>query len=150
DIVPDGTNSAASLPSRSATRSCRRLTVGSSCITSSPTSAAAMAARMPGVGRVTVSLRRSMIGSAIASSPKGQQAERAPCSSLLLSSCCFLVCLFHPMFHVPACPDQAEEDAAIGILLHSDAGRLLVDLPRAILLETTQDDKRGFIHARAR
>src|SRR5438034_331651 len=60
DIVPEGTNSAASLPSRAATRSSRRLTVGSSWKTSSPTSAACMAARMAGVGRVTVSLRRSM------------------------------------------------------------------------------------------
>ena len=43
---------------RSASSSAR--TVGSSPNTSSPTSAAAMAARMPGEGRVTVSLRRSM------------------------------------------------------------------------------------------
>src|SRR6516165_582789 len=61
DIVPDGTNTAASLPSRSATTSSSRLTVGSSPKTSSPTSAAFMAARMPAVGRVTVSLRRSII-----------------------------------------------------------------------------------------
>ena len=38
---------------------CRRFTVGSSPKTSSPTSASAMQALMPGVGRVTVSLRKS-------------------------------------------------------------------------------------------
>src|SRR5690606_12982636 len=40
-------------------RSCNALTVGSSPYTSSPTSAASIAARIAGVGRVTVSLRRS-------------------------------------------------------------------------------------------
>jgi hypothetical protein len=59
-IVPDGMKRAASLPSISAMRSCKAFTVGSSPKTSSPTSAAAMAARIAGVGRVTVSLRRSM------------------------------------------------------------------------------------------
>src|SRR5690349_9574079 len=61
DMVPDGTYSAASLPSTAATRSSRRRTVGSSLKTSSPTSAASMAARMAAVGLVTVSLRRSMM-----------------------------------------------------------------------------------------
>src|SRR5262245_57116066 len=60
DIVPDGTNRAASLPSNCATRSSRRLTVGSSPNTSSPSSAAFMAARIPAVGRLTVPLRRSI------------------------------------------------------------------------------------------
>ena len=46
-IVPEGTNSAASLPSISAIRVLERETVGSSPKTSSPTSAAAIAARMP-------------------------------------------------------------------------------------------------------
>src|SRR5262245_30950148 len=58
-IVPDGTNSARSLPSRSATRVSSALTVGSSPYTSSPTSALAIASRMPRDGRVTVSDRRS-------------------------------------------------------------------------------------------
>ena len=58
-IVPLGTKSAASLPRRSAAISSRRLTVGSSPKTSSPTSAAAMALRMDGVGRVIVSDRSS-------------------------------------------------------------------------------------------
>ena len=58
-IVPDGRNSAASLPSSSATIAWRRLTVGSSRFCSSPTSASAMARRIAGVGRVTVSLNRS-------------------------------------------------------------------------------------------
>ena len=56
-MVPVGSQSAASLPSSSATRACSRVTVGSSPFCSSPTSAAAMAARMPAVGRVSVSLK---------------------------------------------------------------------------------------------
>src|SRR5580658_7249014 len=58
-IVPVGTNSAASLPAISAARASSRFTVGSSPYPSSPTSASAMARRISGVGRVTVSLRRS-------------------------------------------------------------------------------------------
>ena len=53
-IVPLGTKTAASLPTRAAARRSSSLTVGSSPKTSSPTSAAAIAARMAGVGRVTV------------------------------------------------------------------------------------------------
>ena len=49
-MVPDGMNTAASLPSRSATRSHSRFTVGSSPICSSPTSARAIASRIAGVG----------------------------------------------------------------------------------------------------
>src|SRR5687768_1952224 len=60
-IEPVGTKSAASFSKSSAARSCRRLTVGSSPYTSSPTSASAIARRMAGVGLVTVSLRRSII-----------------------------------------------------------------------------------------
>ena len=60
-IVPLGSQSAASLPSSAATCSCRRLVVGSSPYWSSPTGAAAMAARISGVGRVTVSERRSIV-----------------------------------------------------------------------------------------
>src|SRR5205085_11936482 len=56
-----GTKSAASFSKTSAARSCRRLTVGSSPYTSSPTSASAIARRIEGVGFVTVSLRRSII-----------------------------------------------------------------------------------------
>src|SRR6185312_13841011 len=61
DIVPVGTKRAASLPSVSATRRSSSFTVGSSPNTSSPTAAAIMAANMPGVGFVSVSLRRSII-----------------------------------------------------------------------------------------
>ena len=50
----------ASLPARSATTACRRNTVGSSPQTSSPTSAPAIAARIDWLGRVTVSLRKSI------------------------------------------------------------------------------------------
>ncbi len=60
-MVPLGTNRAASLPAMSAASCWRRLTVGSSLYTSSPTSAVAMAARISAVGRVTVSLRMSMM-----------------------------------------------------------------------------------------
>ena len=68
-MVPEGTNRAASLPSISARRRCRRFTVGSSPKTLSPTSAAAMQALMPGVGRVTVSLRKSRYSAATKTSP---------------------------------------------------------------------------------
>src|SRR4029434_6060985 len=60
-MVPEGTYSAASFPSNCAVPSWRRLTQGSSPKTSSPTSASAIARRMPGVGLVTVSLRRSIM-----------------------------------------------------------------------------------------
>src|SRR5262245_40225082 len=60
-MVPEGTYSAASFPSNWAVTSWRRLTQGSSPKTSSPTSASAMARRMPGEGLVTVSLRRSIM-----------------------------------------------------------------------------------------
>src|SRR5947208_8203882 len=59
-MVPLGSHSAASLPRSAAIRSCSKLTVGSSPYWSSPTGAAAMAARIAAVGRVTVSERRSM------------------------------------------------------------------------------------------
>src|SRR5438552_7062320 len=61
DCVPDGKKSPASVPKLSARTSWRRLTVGSSPKTSSPTSAFAIAWRMPGDGWVTVSERRSMV-----------------------------------------------------------------------------------------
>ncbi len=60
-MVPDGKYSAASLPRSSAACSCRARTVGSSPSTSSPTSASSIAARISGEGRVTVSLRRSIV-----------------------------------------------------------------------------------------
>ena len=60
-IVPLGKKQAASLPNSAATRSCRRFTVGSSPRTSSPSSAARIASHMEGVGRVTVSERRSIV-----------------------------------------------------------------------------------------
>src|SRR3989442_4433420 len=58
-IVPDDRKRPAALPSRSAAIASRRLTVGSSSQTSSPTSARAIASRISGVGRVRVSERRS-------------------------------------------------------------------------------------------
>src|SRR5215207_5406287 len=59
-IVPEGAYRAASLPSRSATYSSNLFTVGSSPKTSSPTGASSIARRIPSVGRVSVSLRRSI------------------------------------------------------------------------------------------
>ena len=55
-MVPDGRNSAASLPSSSATIEQSSRTVGSSLRCSSPTSAFAMASRIAREGRVWVSL----------------------------------------------------------------------------------------------
>ncbi len=60
-MLPDGMNSPASKPVRCASSCCSALTLGSSPYTSSPTSAVAIASRMAGVGRVTVSERRSAI-----------------------------------------------------------------------------------------
>ena len=58
--LPLGKKSAASLPVFWAESSSRRLMLGSSPNTSSPTSAAAIARRMDSVGWVMVSLLRSM------------------------------------------------------------------------------------------
>src|SRR5689334_2767876 len=60
-MVPLGTYTAASRPNSAATSASRALTDGSSPYTSSPTSASAIARRMPGVGRVSVSERRSTV-----------------------------------------------------------------------------------------
>ena len=59
-IVAVGKKSAASCPSSSAIRRCSSFVVGSSRYCSSPTSAAAIAARIPAVGFVSVSERRSI------------------------------------------------------------------------------------------
>ncbi len=56
---PLGTKSDASLPRRRAASASSVRTVGSSPNTSSPTTASAIALLMAGVGRVTVSLRKS-------------------------------------------------------------------------------------------
>src|SRR5438067_7185427 len=108
DIVPDGTYSEASLPRTAATRSCRRLTLGSSPKTSSPTSAAAMAARMPALGRVTVSLRKStmavMVRSVVVYVERSRGAVRALSRKRL-----FLLVLQEPAF-----ADLLEEDLARG------------------------------------
>src|SRR5256886_13000061 len=60
-MVPLGTKSEASFPTISAARCCSRWIVGSSSQTSSPTSAAAIAARIDAVGSVNVSLRNSTV-----------------------------------------------------------------------------------------
>src|ERR1700736_2683548 len=81
-MQPVGTKSAASLSKISAARASRRLTVGSSPYPSSPTSASAMARRISGVGRVTVSLRRStkpdVPAGAVAGAISPMLATRAP------------------------------------------------------------------------
>ena len=74
--VAVGRKSAASCPSRAAARSCSALTVGSSRRCSSPTSAAAIAARIPAVGRVAVSERRSITRRTLPL-PRGSDAPRA-------------------------------------------------------------------------
>src|SRR4051812_36178369 len=61
DCVPDGKKSASSKPKISAARACRRLTVGASPKTSSPSSASIIARRIPAPGRGTGSERRSTI-----------------------------------------------------------------------------------------
>src|SRR5215472_8500976 len=76
--VPEDTNSAASLPMRRAACSSSRRTVGSSSHTSSPTSARAMASRMPGVGRVNVSERRSTISCTDLPGGHGLESLRRP------------------------------------------------------------------------
>ena len=58
-MVPDGTNSASSLPVITQARRSSSATVGSSPRAASPSRAAAIAAIIAGVGRVTVSLRKS-------------------------------------------------------------------------------------------
>ena len=60
-MVPEGIKTAASFPRISAVRSSSAFMVGSSLKTSSPTGACAMASRISGVGRVIVSLRKSII-----------------------------------------------------------------------------------------
>src|SRR6516162_9497851 len=60
DCVPEGTYIEASKPSISATSASSALMLGSSPKTSSPTGASAIAARIAAVGRVTVSLRKSV------------------------------------------------------------------------------------------
>src|SRR5205823_747853 len=65
-IVAVGTKSASSCPSSSAARRCSSLTVGSSRSCSSPTSAAAIAASIAGVGFVAVSERRSITAGSLA------------------------------------------------------------------------------------
>src|SRR5438445_13188002 len=80
-IVPDATKRPAALPSRSAAIASRRLTVGSSSQTSSPTSARAIASRISGVGRVRVSERRSTTsctGSLLASPLGPEPLDGAP------------------------------------------------------------------------
>src|ERR1051325_8700945 len=69
-MVPEGRNSAASLPSSSATASWSSLTVGSSPFCSSPTSASHMKRRISRVGFVTVSLCRSIWIAAIRVLPR--------------------------------------------------------------------------------
>ena len=77
-IVPDGAYRAASLPRRSATYSSRRLIVGSSPKTSSPRGASDIARRIPSVGRVTVSLRRSIKVCLLLSAPWSESSSLLP------------------------------------------------------------------------
>ena len=67
--MPDGMNTPASFPSSAATRSQSASVVGSESDCSSPTTARAMASRIPAVGRVWVSLNRSIVMSLAEGSP---------------------------------------------------------------------------------
>src|SRR5919198_6554097 len=78
-IVPDATKRPAALPMRRAASASRRLTVGSSSQTSSPTSARAIASRISGVGRVSVSERRSTTScTGLLASPLGGEPLDGP------------------------------------------------------------------------
>src|SRR5262249_19567795 len=125
DIVPDGTYTAASLPNSAATRSSSRLTVGSSWKTSSPTSAACMEARMPGVGRVTVSLRRS-IGSGMSLITLGWTPA---------------------VLQIPAVALLHQSDDAVLDVLEANAGGALLDRPPAVLAELLQQLDGGGVEA---
>src|SRR5262245_38819663 len=81
-IVPELTNSALSVPTRAAAIASRRLTVGSSSHTSSPTSARAMASRISGVGWVMVSERRSTKSCTGLTSSGGAKTRGGPASPL--------------------------------------------------------------------
>jgi hypothetical protein len=81
-MIPLGTNSAASLPVRSAAVSSSRFTLGSSPKTSSPSGAVAMARNIFAVGSVTVSDRRSM---ALTSTHSCTVAGRRPRPGLSLA-----------------------------------------------------------------
>src|SRR5262249_60419047 len=71
-IVAVGTKTASSWPSSSATRRSSTLTVGSSRRCSSPTSAFAIASRIPGDGCVFVSERRSITLATLATTIEGK------------------------------------------------------------------------------
>src|SRR5215211_1003969 len=113
-IVPEGAYRAASLPSNSATYSSRWLTVGSSPKTSSPTGASNIASRIPSVGRVTVSLRRSITRLLLVVfhrtkyPPRGGEVDLRYLRKPLLSQL-----LDHPSggpYHVCGTPRQLEAD----------------------------------------
>lgn len=70
-MVPEGRNTAASLPSSMAVRAQSSLTIGSSPSCSSPTSAQAMASRIAGDGLVWVSESRLMRTGGSAGSGEG-------------------------------------------------------------------------------
>ena len=100
---PVGVKSAASCPNSAATRSCSALTVGSSPYTSSPTSAAAIAARIASVGRVTVSLRRSI---GVGHEPHQTTRPLASCSMTSIDEIAWPVTTERLSFR-PSTPDDA-------------------------------------------
>ena len=77
-IVAVGRKMAASWPRSSAARSSSAITVGSSRFCSSPTSASAMARRMPGVGCVAVSERRSITARIVPATRAGRGQRASP------------------------------------------------------------------------
>ena len=105
-MVAVGTKTASSCARISAIRDSRSLTVGSSRICSSPTSAAAIAARMPAVGRVAVSDRRSItLVLCLRSRPREAriplgEEHQVPVGLLLVAEAVDAQ-VAHPLWHTP-------------------------------------------------
>jgi hypothetical protein len=115
-IVPEGRNTAAGLPSNSATRSHSALTVGSSPRCSSPTSAAAIAARIASTGRVWVSEYR--LTSIIATPYFGPRGSVSATSASLMAipRLVPLVCLSSRAMRLIPVPARVASPAAVTLL----------------------------------
>src|SRR5918992_3651374 len=113
DCVPEGKRSAASKPKISEARACRRLTLGSSPNTSSPSSASIIALRIAAEGRVTVSERRSTVmAEALRELPR-DVAERFPqLAQLLVGHAALRPERAQRAEHLPAVAESRHGDAA--------------------------------------
>src|SRR5688572_7955262 len=113
DCVPDGKSSADSKPKISAARACRRLTLGSSPKTSSPSSAAIIAWRIPADGRVTVSDRKSTVMAEAFGKLAGNVGERlAQLAQLLVGHAALRPERADRAEHLPAVAESRHGDAA--------------------------------------